>query len=58
MICAPSNCAIDEVIRRIKVFGLVGKRGKRVKPNLVRIGILERNALDIIKKSSLDYLVA
>ena len=57
MICAPSNCAIDEVIRRIKFYGLVGKDGKKVQPKLVRVGILEKNTLEIIQKTSLDYKV-
>lgn len=41
MICAPSNAAIDEIIKRILDKGLIDSNGNMIKPKLVRIGVLD-----------------
>ena len=38
LICAPSNAAIDEIVRKILEKGLYNKDGQRLDPYLVRIG--------------------
>jgi len=58
MICTPSNCAIDEIIVRLKINGLYGSTEKNIKPKIVRVGILDKNSSDIVKKTSLDYIVS
>ena len=56
MICAPSNAAIDEIIIRIKKNGLIDENGNSVKPQLIRIGVLDNNPPEIVKKVSLEHL--
>ena len=41
MICAPSNAAIDEIIKRILEKGLIDQYGDKIKPKIVRLGVLE-----------------
>jgi senataxin len=38
LVCAPSNAAIDEIVRRIIGEGLYGKDGERFVPTVVRVG--------------------
>jgi len=38
LVCAPSNAAIDEILRRIVGEGLWGKDGEKFVPNVVRLG--------------------
>jgi len=38
LVCAPSNAAIDEIVRRITCEGLYGKDGERFVPTVVRVG--------------------
>ena len=38
LVCAPSNAAIDEIVRRIVGEGLWGKDGERFVPTVVRLG--------------------
>ena len=56
MICAPSNTAIDEIIMRIAVNGLYNENGLIIRPNIVRVGILDKNPHAIIKSLSLEVL--
>lgn len=56
MICAPSNAAIDEIIIRIKKKGLIDENGNSVKPQLIRIGVLDNNPSEIVKGVSLEHL--
>lgn len=54
LICAPSNAAIDEIIRKILEKGLFNSEGNRINPQLIRIG---PNFDDSLQKISFDYLV-
>lgn len=38
LVCAPSNAAIDEIVRRIVGEGLWGRDGEKFVPNVVRVG--------------------
>jgi len=38
LVCAPSNAAIDEVLRRVVREGVVGPDGTPIKPSIVRLG--------------------
>ena len=38
LVCAPSNAAIDEIVRRIVGEGLWGRDGEKFIPNVVRVG--------------------
>lgn len=55
MICAPSNTAIDEVIERIQTQGLISYDGSRQHVNIVRVGILDGNASQVVKSTCLEY---
>lgn len=41
---------------RLCTSGLYDEYGKRYKPNLVRIGILDRNPPEIVRQHSIEYL--
>ncbi len=56
MICTPSNAAIDEIIARLKTSGLYDENGKTVKPNIVRVGVLDKTTPEIVKSCSLENL--
>lgn len=53
LICAPSNAAIDEIIRKMLAEGIYDEMGKPYVPNLVRIG---PNYHPDLKNYSLEYL--
>lgn len=53
LICAPSNAAIDEIVRKILEKGLLDANGNRIDPLLVRIGPNVDRSLEGV---SLDYL--
>ena len=53
LICAPSNAAIDEIVRKILEKGLLDQNGNRIDPFLVRIGPNVDRSLENV---SLDYL--
>jgi hypothetical protein len=53
LICAPSNAAIDEIVRKILEKGLLDQNGNRIDPFLVRIGPNVDRSLESV---SLDYL--
>ncbi|CAD7957363.1 unnamed protein product [Amoebophrya sp. A120] len=38
LVCAPSNAAIDEIVRRLTTEGIFGRDGKTYKPNVIRLG--------------------
>ena len=54
---APSNAAVDEIVWRLVSNGLTGSDGAKTKAELVRVGALDYNPPEIVRKHSLDYLV-
>jgi senataxin len=54
LICAPSNVAIDEIIRKLINQGLYDSNGKKYIPKLIRIG---PNYNPNLKEYSLDYMI-
>lgn len=54
LICAPSNAAIDEIIRKISDKGLFDAQGNSSVPALVRIG---PNYHPSLRMFALDYLI-
>lgn len=54
---APSNAAVDEIVWRLVNNGLIGSNGTKKKAELVRVGVLDYNPPEIVRKHSLDYLV-
>lgn len=55
LICGPSNTAVDEVAERMLRDGLIGPDGKPWRPNLLRLGRLEK-VRDSVKHITLDAL--
>ena len=56
LICAPSNCAIDEIISRILKKGLIDENGNNFVPKIVRLGVTDKNTSDDIKKITIENL--
>jgi len=54
LICAPSNVAIDEIVRKLIKNGLYDSNGKKISPKFIRIG---PNYNQNIKEYSLDYMI-
>ena len=54
LVCAPSNVAIDEIVRKIINNGLFDSNGKKITPKFIRIG---PNYNQNIKEYSLDYMI-
>jgi senataxin len=54
LVCAPSNVAIDEIIRKMINSGLLDSEGNTYQPKFVRIG---PNFNPNLKEYSLDYMV-
>ena len=54
LICAPSNAAIDEIIRKISEKGLLDASGNSYVPTLVRIG---PNYHPSLRMFALEYLI-
>jgi senataxin len=54
LVCAPSNVAIDEIIRKMINTGLLDSDGKTIHPKFVRIG---PNYHPSLKEYSLDHMV-
>eukprot|EP01017_Pseudomicrothorax_dubius_P049349 TRINITY_DN9163_c0_g1_i1.p1 TRINITY_DN9163_c0_g1~~TRINITY_DN9163_c0_g1_i1.p1 ORF type:complete len:786 (+),score=119.54 TRINITY_DN9163_c0_g1_i1:63-2420(+) len=54
LICAPSNAAIDEIVRKINSNGIFDNEGNPIKPFLVRLG---PNLHESLREYSLDYLI-
>ncbi|KAI9338235.1 AAA domain-containing protein [Obelidium mucronatum] len=46
LICAPSNAACDEIVRRLKM-GILNAQGKEFKPRIVRLGTSDSIGADI-----------
>jgi CRISPR/Cas system-associated endonuclease/helicase Cas3 len=53
MICAPSNAAVNHIVKRIRLEGLFNGNGAIVHPNILRVGIVETLDTDI-RAVSLD----
>jgi hypothetical protein len=47
LVCAPSNAAIDEILRRIVAVGIYNSEGQLYKPNVVRVGPNVHPALQV-----------
>jgi len=54
LVCAPSNVAIDEIVRKIIAMGLIDSEGNKYNPKFIRIGPNYHNS---IKEYSLDYII-
>ena len=52
LVCAPSNVAIDEIVRKIMTVGLIDAEGNKFMPKFVRIG---PNYHPSLKEFALDY---
>ncbi|CAD7945195.1 unnamed protein product [Amoebophrya sp. A25] len=55
LVCAPSNAAIDEIVRRLTTEGIFGKTGKQYKPVVVRLG---PGIHESLKRYSLEFLAS
>jgi senataxin len=55
MICAPSNAAVDHIVKRISQEGLIDGEGNTVRPAILRMGIVENPDPDV-RRVSLDNL--
>lgn len=54
-VCAPSNAAVDEILQRLSVKGLLGCESKvDMKQYLLRIGALEYEPNPAVKQHTLD----
>lgn len=55
-VCAPSNCAVDEILTRIRIRGLVGitEDPEELKQFILRVGAPEYEAPDLIKEYTLE----
>ena len=56
LVCAPSNAAVDELVRRIKRGIFVGASAKPFTPSILRIGTQDGIHQDV-REVTLDYLV-
>ena len=54
LVCAPSNVAIDEIVRKLANIGLYDGNGEIFKPKFVRVG---PNYNPNLKEYSLEYLI-
>lgn len=54
MVCAPSNAAIDEIIKRILEKGLIKENGDKIMPKMVRVGVLDHTSSQEIIDLSLE----
>jgi senataxin len=54
LVCAPSNVAIDEIVRKIMTVGLINDEGVYYQPKFIRIG---PNYHPSLKEVSLDYMI-
>jgi len=55
MICAPSNAAVDHIVRRIKREGLINGEGSAIHPNILRVGIVETECSEV-RSVSIDHI--
>ena len=56
LVCAPSNAAIDEIIKRIEECGLLDGRLKRYNPEIARIGSIKSDSDISIERIVESYL--
>lgn len=56
IVCAPSNAAVDEVVLRLSRGGLIGVNGEAIKVKVVRLGLLDKNRHEEVKKCSAEEL--
>ena len=56
LICAPSNYAVDEIILRLMNQGIFDERGQRIIPKIVRMGVMDKNKHEDIRKVTVEYL--
>jgi hypothetical protein len=54
MVCAPSNAAIDEIIKRLLQNGLISDKGDKILPKIVRVGVLDHTTSQEIIDLSLE----
>ena len=47
MICAPSNAAVDHIVKRIVNEGIFSGDGTKIKPKILRVGIVESQDPDV-----------
>jgi len=52
LVCAPSNVAIDEIVRKIMLVGLIDAEGNKYTPKFIRIG---PNYHPSLREFALDY---
>lgn len=57
LICAPSNAAVDEVVSRLSINGLLGS-SEEVEGNLLRVGALDYEPSAAVLCHTLDERVA
>lgn len=55
MICAPSNAAVDHIVKRIKTEGLFNGEGEIINPEILRVGVVETDD-PAVRSVSLDDL--
>ena len=55
-VCAPSNCAVDEILSRIRIRGLVGitEDHNELKQFILRVGAPEYEAPEQIQEYTLE----
>jgi len=55
-VCAPSNCAVDEILSRIRIRGLVGTTNdsNELKKFILRVGAPEYEAPELIQEYTLE----
>jgi len=54
LVCAPSNVAIDEIVRKMITMGLIDSTGNTYHPKFVRLG---QNYHPSLKEYALDYII-
>lgn len=55
MICAPSNAAVDHIVKRLLTEGIFNGEGEIFFPNALRVGIVETSD-ETVRSVSLDNL--
>eukprot|EP00392_Amoebophrya_sp_AT5.2_P000598 g599.t1 len=53
LVCAPSNAAIDEIVKRLTTEGITGRDGNPFIPNVIRLG---PGVHESLRKFSLEYV--
>ena len=55
MICAPSNAAVNHIIKRVKTQGVLLENNTKHFPKIIRTGVIDTDDRDILS-CSLDHL--